>query len=158
MDILHMKVLKKSRKYPKPGDIFVLQMVDPEFIFGRVIDCNTNIGNFDDVIMLYIYDARSTCATEIPTLRRDKLLIPPVGTNRQGWLKGYYETVAHVPLTKRDVLKQHCFARLSPLDDRVIGYCDEKSNRLRKRVEPCRSNGLSSYSSIDEEISRALGL
>ncbi len=155
---MNMKILKKSRKTPQPGDVFVLQIVEAEFMFGRVINCRTRIGNFDGVIMIYIYDARSAGKTDIPTLRRGRLLIPPLGTNRQPWLKGYFETVANEPLSKSDILTTHCFERLSPVDDRVIGYVDEQNNPLRGRLEPCGVYGLHSYRTIDDAISRALGL
>ena len=155
---MNMRVLKKSRKSPQPGDIFAFQVQDGEFMFGRVIDVNTRIGNFDDVIMVYIYNARSASKHKIPRLSKKDLIIPPVGTNQQGWYQGYFETVGHLPINDEDTLEVHCFVRPSPVNPSNVRYYDEQGNELPERVEPCGFYGLASYASIDADISEVLGL
>ena len=155
---MNMRELNKSRKVPREGDIFALQVIDGEFLFGRVINTKTRIGNFDDVIMVYIYDVLSNTKHDVPILDKRQLLIPPLGTNRQPWYKGYFETIVRGPLAIDDILERHCFEDISPVDSRVTGYYDEQYNRLKKRTDPCGVFGLAGYTSIDADISKALGL
>jgi hypothetical protein len=51
-----------------------------------------------------------------------------------------------------DVLPQHCF------QDSRGWYFDEQGNRLHAAVEPVGQWGLHSYRTIDDEISKALGI
>jgi hypothetical protein len=155
---MNMRVLKKSKKPPEPGDIFAFQVQDEEFMFGRVIDVDTKIGDFDDVIMIYIYKARSASEHEIPALSKKELLIPPVGTNQLGWHQGYFQTVKHRSLENDDVLTIHCFEAPSPIDPSKLRYYDEQGVELPERVEPCGFYGLASYAAIDADISKVLGL
>ena len=155
---MNMRVLKKSRKVPSEGDIFALQVIDGEFLFGRVINTKTRIGNFDDVIMLYIYGERTNSKHDVPILDKRHLLVPPLGTNRQPWYKGYFETVVQRPLAIDDILEIHCFEDISPVDSRVTGYFDEQYNRLKKRTEPCGAFCLEGYRTIDAYVSQALGI
>ena len=135
------------------GDIFVLQVRKGEFILGRVVTTNARLGGFDNVILIYIYQTVTKKKSHIPPLKSDKLLIPPLGTNQQPWLRGYFQTVAHEPLREKDVLRTHCFR------DALTGkYLDEQGRELEEKVEPCGEYGVASYRMIDYEVSKALGL
>jgi len=150
-----MQVLKRSRKPPREGDIFVYQVKSHPFGFGRVIRLNTKIGGFERVILLYLYDAFSPTKEPVPKLDRRKLLVPPLGTNQRPWTMGYFETICHRPLEAEDVLPVHCF-----WDDMYepVRYFDEFGRRLKKRSEPCNVDALGSFRTIDVEISLALGI
>jgi len=74
-------------------------------------------------------------------------------TNRLPWSKGYFEFVENRSLGPTDVLPQHCFK-----DDVRWGYRDERGDRLERPVEPGGEWGLHSYRTIDDEISKALGI
>jgi len=153
---IYLRFLKKSRKQPRPGDVFVLQVKDDEYIFGRVIR--------DDVLrddtskrkhglwLVYIYNATSRDKNKLPTLNKHDLLIPPQIINRLGWVDGYFETVAYLPLSENDVLSQHCF------EDWSGRYRDEYDNLLRERVEPCGVYGVGNYLTIESKVCKALGL
>jgi hypothetical protein len=88
----------------------------------------------------------------LPPLKTSELLVPPIGSNRQPWLKGYFEVIESGVLLKEDVLPQHCFR------DVRGWFFDEYGKRLAAPVEPVGTYGLSGIGSIDEEISKALGL
>jgi len=148
----NLQVLKPSRKRLHAGDVFVLQP-DERYLFGRVINTNASAG-WLGCILIYVFRVRGT-TKELPPrseLSPDKLLVPPIMTFRLMWSRGYFETIAEMPLELGDVLKQHCF--------RSYGgkYYDELSNELPGPVEPIGVWGLSPYRSIDDEVSDALGI
>lgn len=150
---VNMCPLRKSRPSLQPGDIFTYLMLDQLFRFGRVIRTDANIGCFPNCILLYFYKATSKSKSVVPGLHKTELLIPPVCTNRQAWLKGYFETLVSKALTPEDVLDPHCF--WSPIQK---CYFDLDGHRLPKRYEPCGDYGVDSYRTIDDQISKALGI
>jgi hypothetical protein len=149
---MNMRVLKKSRKAPKPGDIFVFQARDGEYGFGRVISTTADAGFFADCNLIYIYRCFSDTRDVVPSLKKDGQLLPPLMTNRLPWSRGYFETVANVPLTKDEALPQHCFKDIRGR------YFDEHRRLLRRRSEPCGDAGLHSFRTIDDAVSKALGI
>jgi len=149
---MNMRALRKSRTLPTAGDVFVFQMPDSLFRYGRVIQTDTNIGGFKNSILIYIYRATSGNRKPIPQLTRDDLLIAPTGTDRCVWTRGYFENIENRLLTTDDVLPVHCF--WSGVFD---CYKDELGNRLSRRHEPCGLFGLGSEVTIDCQVSMALG-
>jgi len=146
----NLKVLKPSRKWLKEGDIFVLQP-DDQYLFGRVIKIGT-LGGFTNSVLIYIFRSRSA-SKEVPSrLSPDNLLIPPIITTRWLWSRGYFETVAQIPLELRDVLKQHCFRSTRGR------YYGEEGKELPGPVEPVGAWGVTTIRGIDNKISDALGM
>lgn len=101
-------------------------------------------------VLVYLYRAWSPDKHAIPELRRDRLLLPPIGTNQVPWTRGYFEVVASPPLAADDVLPQHCFRDGSQ-------FRDERGMLLAGAVEPIGSYGLAGIGLIDELIGTALG-
>jgi hypothetical protein len=149
---MNLAVLKKTRRAPKVGDIFVMQPPDGQFLYGRVISVTAAIGPIMNCILIYVYRQRSAEKDVVPVLLRGQLLVPSMMTNRLAWARGYFEPVEHRPLTHMDQLPQHCF------HDPDRGYFDEYSNQLPGPVEPVGTWGLHSFRTIDDEISKALGI
>lgn len=152
--VTNMRVLQPSRKGLAAGDLFVLQMPDDLYSFGRVIRTDARIGTMDKVILLYIYKPRFETKAPPPraALSPDDLLIPPVLTNRLPWSRGYFEVVERRPLEAGEVLSPHCFRVAGPA--RI--YYDEACNRLPEPVEPVGDYLLESFRTIDDRISHAL--
>jgi hypothetical protein len=150
----NLQVLSPSRKKPKPGDVFAMQLTDDQFVFGRVVSTEAHAGPaMPGAVLIYVYRTRSD-TKEVPAaeeMRPDRLLVSPIMTNKQPWSKGYFETLANVPLGEDDVLDQHCFRRW---DGR---YLDEDLNELPGPREPVGDYGVHSFRTIDDEISDALG-
>jgi hypothetical protein len=132
-----------------------MQLPDYRFLFGRVIRTDARIGPMTGVILIYIYSPRFDSKTppDRSGLSREELLVSPIMTNRLPWSRGYFETVAHWPLEKGDVLPQHCFLSSDP-----AGYYDELSNPLPGPTEPVGDWGLHSFRTIDDAISNAVGI
>lgn len=149
---MNMQLLEPIRKKQKVGDIFAIKILPDEYHYGRVIIGHASVGGFDNCLLLYFYRATSPVRDQVPELRRDDLLIPPQATNRQGWLKGYFFTVESRPLTKDDILPVHCFK------DYRGRYFDDQNHDLPGAIEPVGEWGLGSYRTIDDELSKALGL
>jgi Immunity protein 26 len=150
---MNLAVLNKSRRAPQEGDIFVVKPPDGLFLFGRVIDTNARPFTVDfRGVLIYVYQVRSSVKTPAPALLREHLLIPPKMTNRLPWSRGYFEHTENRPLSAMDVLPQHCFK------DTLGGYRDQAGNAVPGPVEPVGLFALSSYRTIDDAISEALGI
>ena len=149
---MNLAVLKKTRRAPEAGDIFVMQPPDGQFLFGRVVDTNADPLGVGGAVLIYVYRVRATAKTPVPELLRGQLLVPPMMTNKQPWTKGYFEHVENRPLSVMDRLPQHCFK------DSRGWYFDQVGTRLAGPVEPVGQWGLHSFRTIDDEVSKALGI
>jgi hypothetical protein len=149
---MNLTVLKRTRRSPEPGDIFVMHPPDGQYLFGRVIDTDANPLGVGGGILIYIYRIRSATKTPIPELVREQFLVPPIMTNKQPWTKGYFEHLENRSLAPMDRVPQHCFK------DTRGWYFDQAGNRLSGPSEPVGQWGLHSYRTIDDEISKALGI
>ena len=63
---MNLRVLKKSRHIPQAGDIFVMQLPDTHYLFGRVINTNANPLGVGEAILIYIYDTQMNTPYPIP--------------------------------------------------------------------------------------------
>ena len=153
----NLRLLKRSYKKRIPGDIFAMLLPNEQYLFGRLIlsDLPAAKAPMPTSNLIYIYRVQSDDMIPPPLheLRPENLLIAPQFINRIPWTKGYFETVAHEPLRKADLLEQHCFWDSS----RKI-YTDETGEKIAKRIEPCGIWGLGSYRMLDDLISDALGI
>jgi immunity protein 26 of polymorphic toxin system len=149
---MHLTALQKSRRAPEPGDIFAMLPPDGRYLFGRVISTDSAGPMGVGCVLVYIYAIRSDTKNVVPDLLRGQLLVPPLMTNKLPWSKGYFEHVEHRTLTPMDRLPQHCFR------DTRDWYFDEHGNRLDEPTSPVGSWGLDSFRTIDDEVSRALGI
>lgn len=149
---MNLVILKKSRRRPTPGDLFVMKPGRGPFLFGRVIKTDANAGGFPNANLIYIYKFRSTSKEMHGELRPDALLLPPITTNNLPWSRGYFEYVGNQPLQPQDCLPRHCFR------DERGWFFDETGKRLRGPVDPVGEWGLHSFRTVDDAISTALGI
>lgn len=152
---MNLRVLKKSRRAPEVGDIFVMLPPDGRYLFGRVVSVDANPLGAGGAILIYVYESRSENKQAIPDLSPEHLLVPPMMTNQLPWSKGYLEFVEHHSLSKEDTLDVHCFERswTSPKQ-----YFNEHGVRLSGPVGFVGSWGLESFRTIDDKVSKALGI
>lgn len=149
---MNLAVLKRSRRAPAEGDIFVMLPPDGLFLYGRVISTTAKVGPMQNCVLIYVYRRRSKEKEVVPNLLRNELLVPPMMTNELPWKRGYFETLNNLMLGPFDRLPQQSFA------DSNGRYFDENSNPLPGPVEPVGQWGLHSFRTIDDEISKALGI
>jgi len=152
--LVNLALLKKSRRLPQAGDIFVMLPPDGLYLYGRVISTDADAGfSMPDNNLIYVYQARSKEKRSPPELLPQELLVPPIMTNNLPWTRGYFEFLENRPLMASDRLPQHSFR------DSIRGrYYDEHCNALPGPVEPVGEWGLHSYRTIDDSISKALGI
>jgi hypothetical protein len=149
----NLAILKKSRHRLREGDVFVMRPPDGLYLYGRVISTVAKAGwSMPGAILIYVYRSRSSQKAAVPTLALGDLLLPPMMTNRLGWSRGYFETIGNKPLQPGDVLRHHCFENFAGR------YFDETAAELPGPIAPVGTWGLHSYRSIDDEISKALGI
>jgi len=149
---MNLALLQKSRRTPQTGDIFAMYPPDGKFLYGRVISTDAPGPMRTGCILVYVYSVRSAMKIPAPTLLREQLLIPPVMTNRLPWSRGYFEHIENRSLLDTDRLAQHCFR------DTRGWYFDEYGSRLQTATAPVGSWGLGSFRTIDDGISKALGI
>lgn len=154
--IINLQPLRASRTTPRTGDVFCMLPPDGAYLFGRVIVTDATAGGGTPTAQLVCVFRRRSMVNEVPDrgdLRPDDLLISPVMTNRLPRSRGYFETIAHLPLRPGEVLDQHCFL------DPVWGhYVNERGTPLPGPIEPVGDNVLHSFRTIDDQVSDALGI
>ena len=153
-DNMNLRALTPSRKKLLAGDVFAMMPADGRYLFGRVISTRAMIGPMKGCVLIYIYRLRRD-TKDLPMsskLRPDQLLLPPLMTNHLPWARGYFETVAHLPLEPGDMLRPHCFRRYDGQ------YFDEANHKLAGPVGPVGDWALHSYRTIDDELSKALDI
>lgn len=146
------KIVSRSLKKPKVGDVFVYSFDHKEYFFGSVIKTDVNAGGFPGAILIYAYNTSSNSKQPTPKLSKDDLLVPPVMINPMPWTRGYFEVVEHVNLTKEDIYDKHIFKQ----DESVKGGINEYGIHSDKFVPNCGYGGLSSYLSFETRVLNAL--
>lgn len=164
----NLQILKPSRKKQRPGDLFVARPADRTYVFGRVIRADAlwtlrdpeYRGDDARTNLVYVYDYAVT-GDEVPhvpgggVLTRESLLTPPFFLDRLWWSRGYFQTIANVPLGADDVMLQHCFYDLGRQPDR---WFDEYNNQVPEPTGPVHDLALPSIGMIDRWISGGLGI
>ena len=152
-----MSLLPKSRKKRKVGDIFVLFFPGEKYCFGRVIKTGVVGGGVPGFNLIYIYKYIKKDKNDVPNdLGVQNLLLPPIVTNNQGWLRGYFETVKTADIYDGGILPIHCF------EDNILyipsKYFDEYGKELKKKYKICGRYVLTSFWSIYKQAGRELNL
>ncbi|MBD5474364.1 MAG: hypothetical protein HDR20_16140 [Lachnospiraceae bacterium] len=156
MSFNYLISMKKSRKKPQEGDVFVLQPIKDVFYYGKVIQ--TNLKSVDSFIngmtLIYIYKYCSNNKVIPNDLENEELLIAPVIVNHQPWWKGYFETIGNVGVSEND--RNIDFAFWDILRKK---YVDINGQIILLNSEPkYRSiHGLGSYGVVGKDVQKALG-
>lgn len=150
----NLQVLRRSNKKPLQGDIFVMQLPESTYLFGRVVSAEPEPAPMPFSYLIYVYaDRSSTKEPPLEKLQPDRLLLPPVFINRMPWTKGIFETVGHQDLENVSLLSRHCF-----WDAARARYVDLQHNPLPREIQPCGDWALSSYRWLDDQVSDAVGI
>ena len=163
---------KKTKKSPKSGDIFTMQLKDHRFIFGMVLSDRASITSalnskgpllWDEGLdfplwLVYIYNSISQSKAKVPRLLSKDLLIEPQIINKQGWLQGYFENVAHQEVTPEDFNPNTYWLDLS----RNQYYSVDWINRTWEQCKNAPTSGwlctfgVGNHRIIDDLVSNAL--
>lgn len=153
---IRLRLQAKSRKKVRNGDIFVIDLFEVGFVWGRVANSEAwnGMSKSSPLIVVYIYNVCTPAVDEIPSLELHNLVLPPFIVSRQMWTYGYFNTVANRELTPEDLLEVHCFQTLQV----PPRYFDEFDHKLDRRFEPCGNWGLTLPRGINTEVCRMLGV
>ncbi|WP_055106617.1 immunity 26/phosphotriesterase HocA family protein [Paenibacillus ihumii] len=147
--------MKKSRKKPQEGDIFVIQPKENHYYFGKVIKTNIqgkNL-NFEGMNLIFMYNCLSH-NKEIPrNLDEFEFLFAPTVVNFQGWLKGYFETVGNQPLTVKELNVDYGFYDDPERQDRFYNL---EGERILHKPKYLDFVGLASYGYVGRQAYRVL--
>lgn len=149
-----MKVLKKTRKRPLRGDVFVFQLDDGRVLYGRVVR--------DDVeclgvrcFLIYIHDIiLDTTEHQPEEFDTSSLLLPPMLVPQQMWTRGFFKNVESQSMAAKHELRQHCFDEQK--HSGPDSYVDEYGKHLAKRSEPCGPAGIFTDLGVEAEVLKAL--
>ncbi|MBW7877100.1 MAG: hypothetical protein H3C47_14055 [Candidatus Cloacimonetes bacterium] len=155
---MNLVFLKKSRKKPAVGDVFVFQLIfEPDkFRFGMVVCTTMTLAGFVNVTLVYIYDHLGNRKEDFPDFSAKKLLLPPQAINTLGWSRGFFETVTQVDLEKHQEYKlaQHHF---NFKFGSKIEYYDEFDNLVTSPIEPIGIHALGNHRTVEDKVCRKLG-
>lgn len=150
---LNMDVLKKKKPKLAVGDIFTYRMMDSRYYFGRVVLNGHEKGPTPGAHLLYFYKFyQNEPVPDLEQMKLSDLLIPPVWTNSQAWLRGYFLNVGKKIFTEGELPLIHCFYSVAHGGK----YVDQDRHILNRRYDPCGDWMLVSYRWIDDHISDAL--
>jgi hypothetical protein len=150
----NLRVLQPSREKRLPGDIFALQVRAGEYLYGRLIRADARVLPGVDCNLVYIYRFSSRDPRRVSTLLPTELLIAPALVNQKPWTLGYFQKIEHRPLLADvDVLPGHCF-----VDSRGKHHDELGREQSHRRDVPCGVWGVGNHRTVDDDVSRALGI
>lgn len=92
-----LQVIKKTREYPKTGDIFRINPKNDLILYGVVINNYVNNINGQDLLLILIFkdgiDIKDILNKEV---KHEHLLIPPQIVGKEYWSRGYFYNIDHI--------------------------------------------------------------
>ena len=153
MSFNDLLVLKKSRKKPKEGDVFVLNPKKDIYCYGKVIEVGVKSRDsfVNGMYLIYLYNYFSETKALNCELDVDNLLIPPVVINSQLWINGYAETLSNIAVSEKEKNLEFGFWDIG----RKI-YVNINGDKIDKIPKLVSLFGLGSYGFIGKEINKAI--
>lgn len=94
---IQLKVIKRKRKYPEKGDVFILSPRENMYFFGLVVNNHVTNNQGEDWIVIMIFKSRAKNLNDtkfIPNF--NNLLIEPCIISKLYWTCGYFYTVSNI--------------------------------------------------------------
>ena len=141
-----LKVIKRQRKYPQKGDVFVIEPLEGISFWGIVVNNHVCNINGEDLLVVMIFKEKAP-ENNINEWKPDinNLLIEPSMVGKEYWTKGYFYTVYNIPI--ENSLDNYGFYCI--FEDR---YFDEWGKKLRKEPKIVGTFGVSTISGIAYKI------
>lgn len=161
--------IKKQRKEPKPGDVFITSPEKSVYFFGKVLEENAKFGmteGDDKAWVVCIFDnyvISDSQPKDFPKISGCPLF-PPQIVSKSFWTMGYFNTIGHQPVTQSE--QQINYGFYEPLSISYImkhglihgkcfyedRYVDAHANKLKNKPEYISYFGLSNHSGIAQKI------
>lgn len=126
------------------------------WLLGQVSSIDGSIGPITNVVLIHVFSNEYSFVPSIRTFddRKEFLaLIPPECTNNLPWSRGYFQTLGVRPVVKPPNAYPH--ALYDPSERR---YFDEYGQLIEHPPLLRGFRGLGSYRTIDDAVSKALGI
>ena len=156
---VNFRMQRPSRAKAHPGDIFTMQIPDGRYLFGRVV--RTDADCFaPGCVLIYVFRYLSDSPTAPARLPVTDLLIPPQTINRLGWSRGYLMTIGRRPFDDGERAPSHYFEDIRRSESGEPLLVDEDRRPVGHPPDGTMigSSGLGNYRTLDDEVSRALGI
>lgn len=153
-----LKVIKKSRSIPKVGDVFLVSPREGIYFYGKVLVSNIVRKVPDSFVegkhVVFIFKG-NTHGKNIDKYMPDysNLLIPPAIVGDEYWKKGYFHTIANIPLTEEEKKLDFGFYKLHFKGN---FFCKETGELLDKEPKILGMHGITTISGIGLEIEEEL--
>ncbi|NQR01074.1 hypothetical protein HO839_10430 [Streptococcus suis] len=153
-----LKVIEKSNLKPAVGDIFVLSSREGIYFYGKVIVANI-VRKVPDtfvegkhVVFIFKGNTQETNLDKyIPDY--DNLLIPPAIVSDDYWKKGYFYTIANIPLTEEEKNLDFGFYKIHFKNN---FFCKETGEVLEQEPKILGGHGITTITGIATEVEREL--
>lgn len=151
-----LKVIEKSNLKPAVGDIFVLSSREGIYFYGKVIVANI-VRKVPDtfvegkhVVFIFKGNTQETNLDKyIPDY--DNLLIPPAIVSDDYWKKGYFYTIANIPLTEEEKNLDFGFYKIHSKNN---FFCKETGEVLEQEPKILGGHGITTITGIATEVER----
>lgn len=114
------RVIKRKRKYPEKGDVFVVSPFDGVYFFGIVVNTNIRYSDCNDGLVVMIFKDYTNDISNIEfTPNFNNLFMEPSIVTQGYWTRGYFYTVdkAEIPSDlDYGFLERHPIIR----DDKIV--------------------------------------
>lgn len=153
-----MQKFNVKTKWPKEGDIFDVRIRDYRCPGRVVCTMATAFSDASNAVLIYIFSpgSKDSAHTSRREIKTDRLLVPPMVTNKKPWTLHYFRTLANLDFMEDEILDRHRFEFSYHGQHRA--YFDEFANEVPDPAEIMGPWGLESYLTIDDTLSAALGV
>jgi len=145
-----LKEIKKSRVYPKVGDVILINPVQEVSLYGVVLNNHINSICGDDLLLVAILRVETKLDVIFEKgIDLDDLLLPPAIVGKEYWTKGYFARVGEWKNPRINV--KYGFLRI------INGkYLDEHGHDVEEEPELLGMFGVTTISGIAREINQEL--
>ena len=147
--------IKRTRKKPNVGDIFVIQPRESLYFYGKIIKVNIQAINpfLKGKNVVFFYKKNTTKLNMPDNLSVDELLIPPQIVDSGGWTKGYFFTLGNMQLTKEELNLDYGFKDIRMKDE---CYRTEEGDELDYKPSIVGTYALGSFGSVAYKVTKVL--
>lgn len=143
-----LQVVKRSRKYPEVGDVFMLRTKEGLEFQGVVANSHVDNDNgTDQLVVLIFWDGVDVERAVREGVRPEDVLCGPAIVAKGYWTRGFFAKVGHCV----GAVSGYGFYDIFPQK-----FCDEYGNELPEEPDLLSGFGIWTYSGIARDVSAAL--
>lgn len=143
-------VIKKSRKHPSKGDVFIINPTEDLFLYGVVLNSNINniCGNDLYVIIILKNRVKSNQKAEIKLITNN-ILVGPCIVGKEYWTRGFF---GRTDMTIKDIPQfNYGFYYIGKSK-----YVDEFGNEIFEKPDMVESFGVATITGIAYKVRKEL--